>query len=142
MTQTASGVTSFASEGDPRPLTQYRLSELLAQISDGQLEALGRLYDLTVPLVFQLSAAILDRDLVAAELVTQRVYAELWQRAKGYDSSRQSPLTFVMSLARTVAETSTAEASTAEPTAAKAVAAEGTAGEGTATGTDDLEAAG
>lgn len=129
MTQTSSGVTSFASEGDPRPLTQYRLAELLGQITDGQVDALGRLYDLTVPLVFQLSASIVERDLVAAELVTQRVFAELWQLAKSYDPSRQSPLTFVMSLARTVAEASVAEA-----TAAKAsVVAGGTVAEGTVT---------
>ncbi|MDQ2847810.1 MAG: hypothetical protein M3Y77_15995 [Actinomycetota bacterium] len=127
MTQTSSGVTSFASEGDPRSLTQYRLSELLAQVTDGQLEALGRLYDLTVPLVFQLSATILERDLVAAELVTQQVFAELWQQAKSYHPSSQSPLTFVMSLARRVAEATVADATVADATAAAA---------------DDVEAAG
>lgn len=127
-----------------RSATTHSVSavRVVAQISDGQVEALGRLYDLTVPLVFQLSATILDRDLVAAELVTQRVFAELWQQAKSCDPTRQSPLTLVMSLARTVAETSAAETSAAEATAAKAIAAEGTAGERTAADADNVEAAG
>lgn len=109
MTQTSSRVTPFNADGPDGavPLrTQHRLAELLAQVTDGQVEALGRLYDLTVPLVFQLSASIRERDLVAAELATQRVFAELWQQAKSDDPSRQSPLTFVMSMARTVAERS------------------------------------
>ena len=61
--------------------------ELMVGLSEGEVEALERLYDRYSSLVFSIAVRVLtDRQL--AEDVTQEVFLRLWRRPWSYDPGR------------------------------------------------------
>ncbi len=72
---------------------------LMAELSEGRVEALERLYDRYSSLVFSVSLRVLtDRQL--AEDVTQEVFLRLWRRPWSYDPERGRFRSWLMSVTR------------------------------------------
>src|SRR5258708_6205083 len=68
-------------------------------ITAGDRSALERLYDRHSPLVLAVCRRVL-KDAAEAEDVLTAVFFELWSRADRFDPSRGSPVTYLMTLAR------------------------------------------
>ena len=74
-------------------------SELMLALTEGRIEALGRLYDRYGSLVFSVGLRVLhDRQL--AEDVTQDVFLRLWRRPWSYDPERGRFRSWLMSVTR------------------------------------------
>src|SRR5665213_3952035 len=78
------------------------LARLVAQLQTGDSAALGQLYDATVGRVYALAHRIAGNR-ADAEEVTCDVYRHVWHNAKQFDSSRGSPLSWIMIIARNCA---------------------------------------
>jgi len=73
--------------------------ELMVGLSEGEVEALERLYDRYSSLVFSIAVRVLtDRQL--AEDVTQEVFLRLWRRPWSYDPGRGKFRSWLMSVTR------------------------------------------
>lgn len=72
---------------------------LVQRIADGEQEALDRLYDATSSAVHGLARRIL-RDGAAAEDVTVEVYTQAFEQAWRYDADRDTPLAWLLTMAR------------------------------------------
>jgi RNA polymerase sigma-70 factor, ECF subfamily len=75
-------------------------AELVRLVASGSAEALGRLYDRHVPIVFGLARRILGRQEDAEEVV-QDVFAQVWRQAARYRGDRASVAGWLIMLART-----------------------------------------
>jgi len=73
---------------------------LIERTANGEEAALAALYDGTAALVNGLALRILG-DRGAAEEVTGDVYLQVWRQAERYDDTRGTPLTWLLTLART-----------------------------------------
>ena len=74
-------------------------SDLIAQIQNGQQEALGALYDQLAPLVNALARRILG-DPAEAEEVLAETFWQIWNSAQTYDPTRGTLEVWVISIAR------------------------------------------
>ncbi len=73
--------------------------ELMVGLSEGEVEALERLYDRYSSLVFSIAVRVLtDRQL--AEDVTQEMFLRLWRRPWSYDPGRGKFRSWLMSVTR------------------------------------------
>lgn len=75
------------------------LANLLGQVAAGDQFALGSLYDATSRVVFGLLLRIL-RDPETAEEVVLDVYTQVWRQSGSYERSRGSPLSWIVTIAR------------------------------------------
>ncbi len=72
---------------------------LMQGIAQGDRTALSRLYDKHASLVYSLCLRIVN-DQGAAEELLGDIFFELWRRSDRYDAGRGSPLTYIVTLAR------------------------------------------
>jgi RNA polymerase sigma-70 factor (ECF subfamily) len=75
------------------------LASLIQRMAQGREDALGELYDATVPLVYGLALRI-TRSPQTAEEVTGATYWQAWLQARRFDLSRGSPRSWLLSIAR------------------------------------------
>lgn len=75
------------------------LRGLLAEVGNGDAEALAQLYDLTSPKLFGVILRI-QRDQGLAEDVLQDAYLRVWQAAGSYDPTVGRPLPWLCAIAR------------------------------------------
>ena len=83
-------------------LTHAEWVALIKHIGRGDRTALTVLYDATGPLVFGLVLMIVGDRAVAEELLLD-VYTSVWRKAASYDRNRGTPLTWLLSIARSKA---------------------------------------
>jgi RNA polymerase sigma-70 factor (ECF subfamily) len=76
------------------------LGRLISNVAAGDQSALGDLYDRSSRVAFGLILRVLG-DPATAEEVTLDVYTQVWRQAKAYDSSRGTPLAWLLTIART-----------------------------------------
>jgi len=74
-------------------------SELVQRTAAGDHAALAELYDVTCPVAFGLAVRILGESDAAEEAMVE-VYAQVRRRAKTYDPSRGSPVSWLLNLTR------------------------------------------
>jgi RNA polymerase sigma-70 factor (ECF subfamily) len=91
-----SGSSPLPSTPDPQA---EHLADLISRTAAGDHAAFSELYDLTVSRVYGCVLHVL-RSPDHAEEVTQEVYAELWQQAARYTSSKANVLTWMTTIAR------------------------------------------
>jgi RNA polymerase sigma-70 factor (ECF subfamily) len=72
---------------------------LIAQVAQGDQQALGTLYDATCSLVYGLALRMLGNTGTAEE-VTLDVYTHVWQQAATYDPQRGAPSAWLFMLTR------------------------------------------
>ena len=72
---------------------------LMAELGEGEIQALEQLYNRYSTLVFSVALRILH-DQVLAEDVTQEVFLRLWRRPQSYDPARGRFLSWLMSITR------------------------------------------
>ena len=72
---------------------------LMAELGEGQIQALEQLYNRYSILVYSVGLRILH-DQVLAEDVTQEVFLRLWRRPQSYDPARGRFLSWLMSITR------------------------------------------
>ena len=72
---------------------------LLQRLADGDVSALGSVYDRYAPIVNGLALRIL-RDTGEAEDVVQDVFVQVWREAARFDRGRGSPQSWVCMIAR------------------------------------------
>jgi RNA polymerase sigma-70 factor, ECF subfamily len=77
----------------------HGLASLVAQIAQGDVDALAALYDETVPQVHGLVLRLLGEPGLAEE-VTADVFVQVWQKAPAYDPARGPALPWLLLLAR------------------------------------------
>ncbi len=65
------------------------LAALVAQVAQGDEQALARLYDTTSRIVYGLALRILSES-TRAEDITLEVYMQVWRTAESYDPQRGS----------------------------------------------------
>ncbi|HJU07682.1 MAG TPA: sigma-70 family RNA polymerase sigma factor [Rhodanobacteraceae bacterium] len=75
------------------------LSDLLRAIASGERDAFARLYRRTSAKLFGICLTML-RDRGEAEDVLQDIYTSVWRRARDYDATRASAMTWLITLAR------------------------------------------
>jgi RNA polymerase sigma-70 factor (ECF subfamily) len=73
--------------------------DLVARVSRGDQQAFETLYDHSSSLLFTLSLRILGDREEATELL-QEVYLEVWRKGVRYDSSRGTPIAWLITLTR------------------------------------------
>lgn len=76
------------------------LGRLIRGVADGDQSALAKLYDRSSRVAFGLILRVLG-DPAMAEEVTLDVYTQVWRQAAAYDSSRGTPLAWLLTIART-----------------------------------------
>lgn len=76
------------------------LGLLISSVAAGNQSALAELYDRSSRVAFGLIVRVLG-DAAMAEEVTLDVYTQVWRQAKAYDSSRGTPLAWLLTIART-----------------------------------------
>ena len=74
-------------------------AELIGRVADGDMEAFGRLYDLTSRRVFGLVLRILE-DPTTAEEVVLDVYMQVRSQAQRYDAGRGAAFAWLFTIAR------------------------------------------
>lgn len=85
---------------DSDSYTQHvELANLLAQVTQGDEQALAELYDLTSSRVYSMALYVL-KDPAMAEEVTLDVFLQIWQRAGQFDPTRGKPMTWITVLTR------------------------------------------
>ena len=98
--------TSSRPQGDARAAGRSPPSAddyaIMEAVAAGDTAALAALYDRHSPLLFALALRIL-RDRMSAEDLLIDVYWEIWNRSDRYDPARGSPLTYLLTLARSLA---------------------------------------
>jgi RNA polymerase sigma-70 factor, ECF subfamily len=72
---------------------------LLQRLADGDVDALGEVYDRYAPIVNGLALRIL-RDTGDAEDVVQDVFVQVWRESARYDRGRGSPQSWICMMAR------------------------------------------
>ena len=72
---------------------------LMEAVAAGDATAIAALYDRHSPLVFALCLRIV-RDRSEAEDLLADIFWEIWRRADRYDAARGSPLTYLLTVAR------------------------------------------
>jgi RNA polymerase sigma-70 factor, ECF subfamily len=87
----------FAPEARTTPLDAW--AWCVERAADGDPDALARLYDGTVALVYGLALRIL-RDTGGAEEITEDVYMQVWRHAARYDATRGSVTRWLLTLTR------------------------------------------
>lgn len=80
------------------PASPDHLADLLVCSAAGEQRAFIALYDQVAPRVFGLVLRLV-RDRHQSEEVTQEVMLEVWERAPGFDASRGSGITWVLTTA-------------------------------------------
>ena len=75
------------------------LASLVERMAQGRQDALGELYDATVPLVYGLALRI-TRSPQTAEEVVGATYWQAWLQARRFDVNRGSPRSWLLSIAR------------------------------------------
>ena len=75
------------------------LTSLIERMAHGREEALGELYDATVPLIYGLALRI-TRSPQVAEEVSAATYWQAWVQARRFDINRGSPRSWLISIAR------------------------------------------
>jgi RNA polymerase sigma-70 factor (ECF subfamily) len=73
------------------------LTELMARVADGDEAAFVALYDQVAPAVYGLARRVV-RGAEQAEEVAQEALLEVWRTATRFDSSRGTPMTYVLTL--------------------------------------------
>lgn len=92
-------------EGAPQPVRampdadELRLRGWIQQISRGEEQALGQLYDATLGRVYGLARRITRNDQMAEE-VAEDVYWQVWRQAPRFDASRGNAMTWLLTIAR------------------------------------------
>jgi RNA polymerase sigma-70 factor, ECF subfamily len=76
------------------------LGRLIRSVARGDQSALAELYDRSSRVAFGLIVRVLG-DPAMAEEVTLDVYTQVWRQATAYDSSRGTPLAWLLTIART-----------------------------------------
>lgn len=76
-----------------------KLATLLAEVAQGDGQALGKLYDLTSPILYGLLLRMLRRPEWAQEAL-QDSYLRVWQRAETYSASKGEPIAWLIGVAR------------------------------------------
>ena len=76
------------------------MEEIIRRAAQGDASAIAALYDSTSRLVFGLIVHILG-DRFAAEEVLLDVYTQVWCQASSYEQQRGTPLSWLMTMART-----------------------------------------
>ena len=84
------------------PPSQTAHAVLLDRAAGGDEAALAQLYDETSRRVFGLTLGIL-RDRGAAEEATLETYSRVWTHAASYDPEKASPMTWILTIARSKA---------------------------------------
>ncbi|BBZ70168.1 ECF RNA polymerase sigma factor SigK [Mycobacterium paraseoulense] len=82
--------------GPPTPSED--LDALLHKVARGDRDAFAAVYDLTKSRVYGMVMRVL-RDSGYSEETTQEVYCDVWRTAPGYDSSRGSALSWLLTIA-------------------------------------------
>ncbi len=80
-------------------IREQNWTALIKQVAEGDQSALTLFYDLTNKLAFGLVLRVLD-DRAAAEEVLLDVYMQVWRQAARYDETRGTPLSWLMTIAR------------------------------------------
>lgn len=80
-------------------LARERLSSRLVAVGSGDRSALRDVYDSTSAKLFGICIRILD-DREEAEDVLQDVYVTVWNKARTFDETRASPITWLATIAR------------------------------------------
>ena len=83
----------------PPPPAQPNDLQLMQAVAAGDAEAIGVLYDRHAPLLLAICRRVL-RDANEAEDVLGDVFYEVWTRASRFDAARGSPVTYLLTLAR------------------------------------------
>jgi RNA polymerase sigma-70 factor (ECF subfamily) len=73
------------------------LTELMARVAGGDEAAFAALYDQVAPAVYGLARRVV-RGAEQAEEVAQEALLEVWRTATRFDSSRGTPMTYVLTL--------------------------------------------
>lgn len=76
-----------------------RLGATVAAVAAGDADALGQLYDATMPVVYSLAERLLGDPFRAEETVLD-VFRYVWERASSYDAERGSVRTWLMTITR------------------------------------------
>jgi RNA polymerase sigma-70 factor (ECF subfamily) len=76
------------------------LRRLITNVAAGDESALAELYDRSGRVAFGLVLRVVG-DPAVAEEVTLDVYTQVWRQARAYDSSRGTPLAWLLTIART-----------------------------------------
>ena len=76
------------------------LGRLINSVAAGNQSALAELYDRSGRVAFALVLRVVG-DAAVAEEVTLDVYTQVWRQATAYDSSRGTPLAWLLTIART-----------------------------------------
>lgn len=79
--------------------SREQLVILLKKSAEGDKDAFANLYNLTNAKLFGVCLRILN-ERQAAEDVLQDVYVKVWRSARGFDSARASPITWLATIAR------------------------------------------
>lgn len=79
---------------------ESRLRGWITQISRGDEQALGHLYDATLGRVYGMALRI-TRNPQAAEEVAEDVFWQVWRQARRFDAARGNALTWLLTIART-----------------------------------------
>jgi RNA polymerase sigma-70 factor (ECF subfamily) len=82
--------------------TPVEITWLLAAVSKGDAAAFERLYAATSAKVYGVVLRILRRPELAAD-VMEDAYLQIWSRAGEYDPTRQTPVAWIVALARSKA---------------------------------------
>lgn len=75
----------------------HAVDALLVRVGQGNLRALGQLYDSTAAMILGLTNALLC-DAGRAEQVTEEVFLEIWCWAGSFDPSRHSAMSWMVTL--------------------------------------------
>ena len=88
-------------QGMDRQVTddQANLIELMQRISQGDDNALAKLYDLTVNRVYGMALKIVMRKDLAEEVVSD-VYIQVWRKAHSFKPERASPIGWLLMICR------------------------------------------
>ncbi len=93
---------------------ELRLRGWIKQISDGDEQALGQLYDAALGRVYGLALRI-TRNPQSAEEVAEDVFWQVWRQARRFDAARGNAITWLLTITRTRALDSLRREDEADP---------------------------